>query len=52
MEQTSENSKFNFENLDCKNKMEEEEEDAYNQTHEDKTVFFYFNHFKAKFSCS
>lgn len=38
MEESSENSKFNFENLGTGNKMEEEEEEAYNQTMEDKTV--------------
>ncbi len=32
------NSKFNFENLNTRNKMEEEEEEAYNQTMTDKTV--------------
>ncbi len=37
MEQ-SENSKFNFENLNGRNHMEEEEEEAYNQTMEDKLV--------------
>jgi len=37
--ESSDNSKFNFENLG-KNQMEEEEEEAYNQTMEDKTVIF------------
>lgn len=38
MEESSDNTKFNFENLNTRNKMEEEEEEAYNQTMEDKTV--------------
>lgn len=38
MEESSDNSKFNFENLNTRNKMEEEEAEAYNQTMEDKTV--------------
>lgn len=42
MEQSAnDNSKMNFENLACGNQMEEEEENAYKQTHEDITVFIF-----------